>query len=225
MKRGLLCLVLIFSSLVLSTKVLKAQQLQFSLSVYNFPDTASPNDSNNFTFILTNLTNTPFQGSVTLKYFVNDSSNMGIFGTGQTSALVPLDTFTISVNNFPFNPSTQFSIGDNVVVVWPSIDGSGSGEDSLYLPVYVPDPNGIESLHKKKQRLNLYPNPVNDVLNISLEGNNLPFEELRIYDMKGRLVLTKSASNQINVEPIPNGIYLIEAIAGEQRIYQKFFKD
>jgi len=55
--------------------------------------------------------------------------------------------------------------------------------------------------------ISIYPNPVDDVINIQTNFENLTYE---LFDLSGKLVLV-SNENQINVENLSKGIYLLKA--------------
>ena len=72
-----------------------------------------------------------------------------------------------------------------------------------------------------------YPNPAKDVLNINLNGS-LTNAEAIIYDMSGKQVLVNTLNNtenQVNIESLPNGIYMIQLINGSQVFNSKFSKE
>ena len=55
--------------------------------------------------------------------------------------------------------------------------------------------------------LNIYPNPVKDVLTI--EGN---YTSVDVFDMFGKLVLSSEYTKNINVSTLANGIYMLNII-------------
>jgi hypothetical protein len=55
--------------------------------------------------------------------------------------------------------------------------------------------------------ISIYPNPVDDVINIQTNFENLTYE---LFDLSGKLILV-SNKNQINVENLSKGIYLLKA--------------
>lgn len=67
----------------------------------------------------------------------------------------------------------------------------------------------ISSIHELTNgKVNIYPNPVIDKINIDVEGK-LRFE-LRLYDLKGKLIINATNIFQIGVDNLPSGIYLLE---------------
>jgi hypothetical protein len=56
--------------------------------------------------------------------------------------------------------------------------------------------------------LDLFPNPVIDVLTIN---SDTPFEKIEVYDLTGRLLSVYDGSvNSINVSTLPKGMYLLK---------------
>ncbi|MFP4555504.1 MAG: GEVED domain-containing protein [Bacteroidales bacterium] len=73
---------------------------------------------------------------------------------------------------------------------------------------------------------NIYPNPVKDRLNISLEGISGDVS-LRIYDLQGRLVMKqmlKSVDSHINVSNLSKGVYIISIDEEKMPINKRFVK-
>ncbi len=64
--------------------------------------------------------------------------------------------------------------------------------------------------------LNVYPNPTKDILNFTYH-----IDEIKVYDILGKIVLNKSNSEFINLENLPNGLYLVR-ISEEEK--SKIFK-
>ena len=56
------------------------------------------------------------------------------------------------------------------------------------------------------QEGNIYPNPVDDVLNLS----EVSFDEYLIYDMIGRLKQTGTYSPEVNVQDLSDGMYVLQ---------------
>ncbi|RYD56200.1 MAG: T9SS type A sorting domain-containing protein [Sphingobacteriales bacterium] len=61
--------------------------------------------------------------------------------------------------------------------------------------------------------VSVYPNPVNDVLNISISGKANPEAQLTMMDVNGRIVYQSgvdSSKGQINMSKLPAGLYLLK---------------
>jgi len=90
--------------------------------------------------------------------------------------------------------------------------GSETDADPNYILFTTPTPNATndDSLSvgdvKMVSRINIYPNPVKDLLYIRNTTTNLTWE---IYDLAGRLI-SKGKSKKINVSSFKQGIYLIK---------------
>lgn len=88
-------------------------------------------------------------------------------------------------------------------------------------------PSSIDS--EAISALNIYPNPTNDVLNIDLELGQAAALEIRIMDMTGKLVLSRSGQgeaglNKFNVttNELPIGVYLMTVITNDEMVTKRF---
>ena len=64
--------------------------------------------------------------------------------------------------------------------------------------------------------LTVYPNPTKDILNFTQH-----IDEIKVYDISGKMVLNKSNSEFINLEKLSNGLYLVRVSEEEK---SKIFK-
>ncbi len=58
-------------------------------------------------------------------------------------------------------------------------------------------------------KLNIYPNPVDDVITITTEGNVGQQQEITIIDMTGRIVRKYNNISEININGVPSGVYFL----------------
>ena len=75
------------------------------------------------------------------------------------------------------------------------------------------------------QGLNIFPNPVNNVLNIQ---NSKAIEEVHIHNITGQEVesiFTSSTQIKVNTSDLAKGIYTITIRANDEVLYQKFVKE
>lgn len=75
--------------------------------------------------------------------------------------------------------------------------------------------------------LQIYPNPVKDVLNFKL-SNGLKVEAIEIYDLTGKQVNVKNSKlvSSVNVSNLPKGNYILKVKADDGRVHiQKIIKD
>lgn len=73
--------------------------------------------------------------------------------------------------------------------------------------------------------IKIYPNPVNDYVNVSVLGNDNKQSLLNIFDAQGVLVRTVNMTNnlqRIYVGDLPKGVYLIKLNKGEGNLSSKF---
>lgn len=72
-----------------------------------------------------------------------------------------------------------------------------------------------------KNNISIYPNPANDILNITSNG---VFDAYIVYDLLGKKLI-ESNQNIISVESLSHGIYLLEAKQGNEKVLQRFVKN
>jgi photosystem II stability/assembly factor-like uncharacterized protein len=80
----------------------------------------------------------------------------------------------------------------------------------------------VTSFHEiANSTINIYPNPTVDILYIDVQGE-LNFQ-VNLYSLDGKLIISESNSNQIKVDSIPQGTYLLEIkdIKTGQKIVEK----
>ena len=70
--------------------------------------------------------------------------------------------------------------------------------------------------------ISIYPNPTNNTLFIS--GNETPIA-ITIYNVLGKEVLSIKNTNNINVQALPSGVYMIRLSDGVRQTNRKFIKN
>lgn len=86
---------------------------------------------------------------------------------------------------------------------------------------------GINEFSSLEQLINTYPNPVNDIVNIKMEGNAL-LESVKIMDMSGaELIFVKTNSNNytLNTSVLSPGVYLLQIQTNEGTTTRKIVKE
>ena len=74
---------------------------------------------------------------------------------------------------------------------------------------------------------NLYPNPANDVLNISFQNTIINEKQIRIFEGIGKICYQKNISSnslRIDISDYTEGIYLFEVIENGNRTTKKIIK-
>lgn len=106
--------------------------------------------------------------------------------------------------------ATFDSLGNKINDPWPS-NFASSGFDLDAVAVIENDNAGINILNKK-EALFIYPNPTNNILNISSTKEQI--KNIKIYTTMGQVVLSKEDINNnsamIDISGIANGFYIID---------------
>ena len=97
---------------------------------------------------------------------------------------------------------------------------------SMYGVVNVTDPLSVNDYNIIQ--LDVYPNPVSDVVNVKLNTLNED-TELEIYNMLGKVVMKKSydfnaESYSIDISEFVAGVYILKVSSGKSTSYKKFIK-
>ena len=75
----------------------------------------------------------------------------------------------------------------------------------------------------ENNKLQIFPNPTKNIIQIK---NNTEIEKIKIFDYLGKEVLTQTQNNnEINVENLSKGIYLLEIHSEKEKVYRKFIKE
>ena len=76
-------------------------------------------------------------------------------------------------------------------------------------------------------KIETYPNPTNDILNIKFDKNSTEIKSAQISDLSGRIVLNETLENQtINVKSLSIGTYILMVKDVDGKLfYQKFIKE
>jgi len=80
---------------------------------------------------------------------------------------------------------------------------------------------GVEKLTLSNNTVNLYPNPVEEILNIETEEQVL---STSILSVDGRLIKSTSKANSISVKELPQGIYLVKVQTEKGIAIKRFVK-
>ena len=150
----------------------------------------------------------PFVPQTSGSYVLNGASNEGCLGT---------DTVYVSVNDASSNTISASGI-DSYTINGQTYTASGTytqvltnavGCDSLLTINLTLDFTG---LNENQQQFSCYPNPVKDVLVVSVLPE-LIGRELEIMNIEGKRVLSqllKSTNQAIDVQHLPAGVYFLE---------------
>jgi uncharacterized protein (TIGR02145 family) len=74
-------------------------------------------------------------------------------------------------------------------------------------------------------KIAVYPNPTSSTLTLQTT-NNITLDKITITDLTGKVVLTQTTNTtQVNVASLANGLYVIEAVSGNEKLVSKFVKE
>ncbi len=112
--------------------------------------------------------------------------------------------------------------GNNVIGLTIICD-EGKSSQTFYKNINISTwPLGIYESFENK--VSIYPNPTSDVLNFNLDYSTNNFITVNIYHVTGKLVksvILRQNQEQINVEDLSNGIYMIEIKSDDRTENQK----
>ena len=149
--------------------------------------------------------------------------------------------FTFQVNDSPTNGSMYILANDsalaNTVTSLKSYMQADMVDDAIVSYTNVVDSNAsglsgttlfdFATLSVDKEELlgfSMYPNPTSDVLNLKTPAGD-KINKLEVFDLLGRQVFVKNNSNNINVNSIPNGVYLLIIYSENGQLTKKFVKE
>jgi hypothetical protein len=124
-----------------------------------------------------------------------------------------------SWSNGANTPSILVSPTANVTY---TVNGSTNGcSSTAIINIIVSNCTGVSKNHEANHTINLYPNPVQNVVSIiSNSGDNVSYS---LFDATGRLVLEGSftKARNVNMSELPDGIYIIRFDSTGRTTYQK----
>ena len=102
------------------------------------------------------------------------------------------------------------------------VTGNHGGSDSWVVKL---GPDGLATSGFVKNNINIYPNPARTLLNLQA-ANNTSINKIIITDLTGKIVKEQTQNTTtINVENLAQGMYILEAYSGEQKMVSKFVKE
>ncbi|WP_178989217.1 YCF48-related protein [Winogradskyella schleiferi] len=164
--------------------------------------------------------------------YVAENNDTAIRITGNYSDGVERDiTSMVDISySFSSNNATNTAIG--------FIDGISEGEDVLTVsingkidsaPIVITSASEFyditlsnEEAILNNNKLTIYPNPTKRVLNINIDES---IDEILIYDLTGKQLLTKENSKTIDVSNLRNGIYIVKIYSNNSIISKHFIKN
>jgi len=162
--------------------------------------------------IIQNTDSLLFSDSITINVGYDSAGTISTIATKSQliDSLPATDSVNIGGIQVPIT-TPQFSIGGNVVIVWP-VAPSLVATDSLYIEVNVLDTaTGIYSFGNiSPKTISLFPNPSQGVVSIQKDGIIFIAERVRIHSISGQVVKEVQKSSSIDFSTLPKGAYLVE---------------
>ena len=161
-----------------------------------------------------NLTNIDGNDAIGLFKYDILYDTIGILGNNathtNTDQFIKRDAYVATI------PSTSFNVN-----TWAIGASNGSCPSSFGFP-------NMALLSVGDQELNsfqIYPNPTNgNVIYIDTQ-NNAEISKIRVYDMTGKQVLQQTnSSNEVNIQKLQQGMYILQLQIGNQTINKKLIK-
>ncbi len=159
------------------------------------------------------------------------SQDTGINGAHTETGVIVIPKDTFSTDPFRFG-KTLIRVISLEAITFNQISPCqtypyGETED-YFIELTNPLLTTINTKYNKTTDISLYPNPVQNVLNINAYHSNI--DGLTIFDVYGKQakfnIISKSEHNlSINTENITNGLYFISVTSGLEKAYLKFIKN
>jgi Secretion system C-terminal sorting domain/Fibronectin type III domain/Bacterial pre-peptidase C-terminal domain len=107
-------------------------------------------------------------------------------------------------------------------------NGANNATSCYTLKVQLGSATAPEIVTNIKGVIKLYPNPVSNILNVSVLGEVSTAASLQIIDANGRTVMVKNIINNpqaIDISKLGKGVYMIKLKNGKNNLYSKFVKE
>lgn len=76
-----------------------------------------------------------------------------------------------------------------------------------------------------KNSVKLFPNPTHSVINLSV-NNGISLDKVNVVDSTGKVVVEQTQNlSSVNVEKLPNGVYILTAYSEDKKYQEKFIKE
>jgi chitodextrinase len=152
----------------------------------------------------------------------NDSGEQ-VYNRTRTNASVVSGSFTVPTS--ALNGATRMRVSMKYNASPTSCETFTYGEVEDYTVIISASGAKDETIRiVDSAELSVYPNPVKgSQLNLVLK--NAEATEITIYNMIGQVVSKQVFNTTIDVSNLKGGIYIVEVIAGEQRLSKRFIKE
>jgi len=186
-------------------------------------DSAYEGQAYTFDIVLVNNTNTAINNA-SIEFNMKVDSISSIFFTSPAIGVQPGDTVSVPITGFNFT-QPQFKLGNNIVVVWPVVNGMVIPVDSIIVDVYFVPLSSVGNLDLAEPAFRVYPVPAKNI--IYFDAKQYQVEDVRIWTISGQQVLHElpRKSNAIDITLLAPGIYILELQFNGIRTRQKFIRE
>jgi len=148
-----------------------------------------------------------------------------------------INSGTVALSGAPTN-GTYTGTGVSGAVFNPATAGAGT----FTVNYYYTNANNCSSFASRSVVVSLctgiteldhsftsvYPNPVKDVINVSIESSLVNQATIEIYDAIGKMIIKEKVSGSltaINVESLAKGIYVLRIVSGANQVTKRIVKE
>lgn len=136
-----------------------------------------------------------------------------------------METWSLSINDVLQFQDYPFEFGTEPFQALAGIDFySASSNNHMYVDDIIAGPDVLGTEAFENDVFAVYPNPVQDVLNIA---SKTEVEKVTVYDILGKVVLQATpgvVSPQINMSALPSGTYMVKVTIGKNSKVVKVLK-
>ena len=122
-------------------------------------------------------------------------------------------------------PSMDITVPANatIILVASEVTANTTFIADYTIEVIAPDCAGVlKTISTAKEKMSLYPNPTKKTLFV----NGMNVKQARVYDTSGKLIPVKNNANDVDVENLPKGTYLIQLEDKAGKVHSdKFIKN
>jgi len=186
-------------------------------------DSAYEGQQYTFTVTLVNNSGTVINAPIDVQLKVDSIDS--ILGTYLAPAVGINDTVSFTISGYNFT-QPQYKIGNNIVVVWPVVNGLIIPIDTFFADVFFVPLSSLSDNDLKVKHIALFPVPSSSNIQFSLEPGD-EAEYVRIFSADGRLVYEnrRMFNNSIDIRNFRKGTYLLEAVINGKIGRAKFIRN
>ncbi len=141
---------------------------------------------------------------------IKEMPHFGDFKVNGGLAILDTTYDLIDIESITYETTVGFSTKDSVGLL--ANDGVNEASTISYIIISIQRPE-VLSVESSKVSVAVYPNPVEDILQIKIDNINAVNSSLRVWDVSGKIILAKLLNkhlNYINLSETTPGIYILE---------------